>query len=183
MTIEEADLNGVTGQLMDLDDLTAEQFAQIPMGRPPMSDEQRAANAAKKEVDSELNRLFSELRAKISEGHSFTDAQMDIAVSILFTRLEQADVAWIKEMSETVASRPIWQLFAGWFKLLHERGETTAAIYDVGWEQNDPEKKEKTQCKQCYELFVPERVGQLFCSSQCGSLNEKEQRQRAQASA
>lgn len=179
MTIEEVEINGETGILRDLDDLTAEQFASKP-GPKPKTDEQRVQAAAKKEADGELNRLFSDLRAKISEGHAFTDAQMDIAVSILFTRLEKADVVWIKEMSESVASRPIWQLFAGWFKLLHERGETTGAIYDVGWEQNDPEKKEKSQCKQCYEPFVAERPGQEFCNSVCGALNEKEQRQKAQ---
>jgi hypothetical protein len=159
----------------DPNDMTADDFAH-KAGPKPMTPEELAKSEAKREADGELNRMFAAIKKKVAEGYVFTDAQMDIAMTTMFSKLEPADVGWIKELSSTVVSRPIWQLFAGWFKLLQERGEVTAAIFDPTWEQVADNRKEKSICDQCNIEFEAERFGQKFCSTVCGAAHEKAHR-------
>jgi len=180
MTIEEIEIDGEKGVLKDIDDLTADEFASLP-GRKPMGEKELAARNEKVELAKEVNQLFNQLRTMVVAGRQFEDWQLDVAMSTIFTKLEKADAEWIKELSTSVASRPIWQLFAGWFKLLHERGETTAAIYDVDWQTTGETEKPKTFCAYapCGIEFVAERAGQKFHSSLCGAAQEKLDRSQA----
>ncbi len=176
------EITEVTGEKITaftFDEMTPEQRKLVP-GRP-LTEAQIVEMEEKRKAEAEVNRVFNNLFSLTASGHQFTDEQLDIAMSTIFARLEAADVVWIKELSSQVASRPIWQLFAGWFKLLHERGETTAAIYDTEWQTTDATKKEKTFCayKPCGIEFVAERAGQKFHSSICGARQEKLEREQA----
>jgi hypothetical protein len=174
MAIEEIEIDGEIVVLKDIDDLTADEFASLK-GTKPMGEKALAARAVKREADAAVNQLFNQLRNLVDYGHQFADWQLDVAMSTIFCKLEKADAEWIKELSAQVASRPIWQLFAGWFKLLHERGETTAAIYDTDWQTTGEGEKPKTFCAYapCGVEFVGERAGQKFHSNACGVAQEK----------
>jgi hypothetical protein len=66
----------------------------------------------------------------------------------------------------TQAIIPKWQLLGGILFEAYNNGYLSSYTLDPAWK--DGFKILESECKFCHEVFMPIRIGQLFCCNECG---------------
>ncbi len=77
-----------------------------------------------------------------------------------------------EEMADIQYHCPRWHVVAGAVLRLSEEGRMADYATEPHWATETMEREPRT-CKFCEQLFDQERVGQDFCSNECGTAFEK----------
>lgn len=164
------------------EDLSLEELSELTKPGGELSPDEIEVRRLQQEHEGQINRIFSGLRKLQASGHVFTDAQMDIAATMLLSRLEAPQKQLIEEYAKQVFNRPLWQLFAGWYRQIQELGMASGCLFDPSWEQprGADQKLTETACKweKCQMPFTPKRPGQMYCSNKCGGEAEMAERKK-----
>lgn len=122
--------------------------------------------------DKQEKSPFDAIRALITGRHSFSNADLDVAASMLITMIPPNDRELLRDIA-TANGVPIWQALLAQFRRANEGGVAYSLLLDPGWIQDDAGRFEQVGCKSCGKLFTPQSTGNVFCSNECGSAADR----------
>ena len=107
----------------------------------------------------------SKITLKAKEPTEDMDTQLNKAVQLLIDQMPDHVGELIQELSaQTYISK--WQLVGGILFEAYNGGYLSAYTLDPAWK--DGFRAKESKCGFCKDLFMPKRIGQLFCCNECG---------------
>jgi len=100
-----------------------------------------------------------------------TMKRLEIAATLILDQLPKQLRDLAIELADLQYHCPRWHLVAGSIMRLSEEGRLASYSTDPGW-STDRLEREPTICayKPCSKSFEPTRLGQIYCSNECGHL-------------
>jgi hypothetical protein len=93
---------------------------------------------------------------------------LDMAANLILQMIPPNFKLLAEEVADVVLKVPRWHLVAGLVLAMIEQGMVAIPSIDPGWGRESFNAKE-VECEQCHAIFVPDHIGQRFCSNFCGN--------------
>jgi len=108
-----------------------------------------------------------EANAEVLPKPEITAEALNAAAELLLSQLPEHAV----ELFGVIAgdyTLPIWQVVAGCLVSIHMEGRVSAFTLDPDWLDGFKQDELKCHYVPCGATFTPKRIGQLYCSNECG---------------
>jgi len=89
------------------------------------------------------------------------------AATLIINQLPPSFRDFAFEVADVILKIPRWQLVAGILLFSAESGNLVSPSLDPSWTTNGISLSTST-CPECGKQFTPYRLGQIFCSNECG---------------
>jgi len=89
------------------------------------------------------------------------------AATLIINQLPPSFRDFAFEVADVILKIPRWQLVAGILLFSAESGNLVSPSLDPSWTTNGISLSIST-CPECGKQFTPHRLGQIFCSNECG---------------
>lgn len=101
----------------------------------------------------------------MAEEKDTTQKDLERGVDLLIEQMPDYVAQLIDEIAAQ-GSIPRWQLIGGILFEAYNNGYLSAYTLDPAWK--DGFRPNETICKHCKKVFQPVRIGQIYCSNDCG---------------
>lgn len=95
--------------------------------------------------------------------------RLEAAANLLLEQLTPTYRDLALDFAKTVHKVPVWQFLLGCLMANQQSGMFSAPYFDPAWRDTTQIVNYKKICPVCNRVFTPKRVGQVYCSNECGS--------------
>jgi hypothetical protein len=113
---------------------------------------------------------------EIAEDKSLND-RLEDAANLIASQFTPIVRSFFNEVADKVLGIKRWELMAGSVLAQYSQGTLVSPELDPMWKE--PTEVDKLQtCPICSTTFIPTHIGQIYCSTSCGSRARKEELER-----